>query len=301
MQILSAYLNAASSAYGHLRRNILTADQKNMTNWTKVGNLVVEYDADENLTVVTIPQEAGQYQAPDGNYYKYHYVTTITGGVTQYYDEVHAFSNKPIAYQKFSGGNAYFYSKGSEYDILSLTCQRNDDHHYYGADIWLGLYKQGSMVELPLNVALWNNGNSSYASTTIPAITIGYGDDAAERARKTRVYLQGLTERTLYLQVSNIMYGEAYEFMFDMCTTSGASYYVGADTTQGVLLSSTEYAQDAMALPITESSQLVEYSLVVEETQYDRLGIKFTFSELNNNNGNVVFEIANLRLYKGLE
>ena len=73
MQVITAYLEAASTAYGHVRKNLLTAPQKNMANWTITGNLVIEYDEERNLNTVTIPQEAGQYLAPDGNYYKYYY------------------------------------------------------------------------------------------------------------------------------------------------------------------------------------------------------------------------------------
>ena len=55
-----------------------------------------------------------------------------------------------------------------------------------------------------------------------------------------------------------------------------------------------------MPLPLTQSSQLVEYTLEVT-ADYTSFWMEFFFSELDNNDGNVVFEIENLRLYKAEE
>lgn len=302
MQVITAYLEAASTAYGHVRKNLLTAQQKNMANWTITGNLVIEYDEERNLNTVTIPQEAGQYLAPDGNYYKYYYWTTIN---STYYDMVKVYSNKPLAIMLISGGAAYFYdyTKTDNYQLQAVYSNRNGDHHHYGADIWTGTYLNGELLEnFVLNVAVWNNGGSQYVDTNIPKVAVEAGDTTAQKYWRVRKYLTELTMRRIQIEVTpQITYNADYEFMFDMCCHSGATYYLGADTDTGVRFCS-YYSSDGdlMPLPLTQSSQLVEYTLEVT-ADYTSFWMEFFFSELDNNDGNVVFEIENLRLYKAEE
>ena len=294
MQITSAYLEAASTAYGHVRRNLLTAEQKNMENWTIEGNVVVEYDTERDLNTITIPQEVGEYQAPDGNFYKYYYYAKIRN--ISSYDEVRAYTNKPFAIDNQSGGRCWFYQyENGDYNLRQVFSPSNNNVHYFGQDMWIGTFKNGEQISYVLSVDFWSQGSSSYYETNVPKLTVS--GSSAQKYWTVTTYLIAQSMRSITLYVDNVaQYDKDYDFMFDACTTTGATYMFGANTDKGIEYFFSTNDRQVLAWDLTQSSQLVEKTMTATCTAY-RLTITFYFSELRNDAGNIVFEVQNLRLF----
>ena len=295
MQITSAYLQATSTNYGWVRKNKLTAEQRNLSNWTTTGNLVVEYDAERNLNTVTIPQEVGQYLAPDGRYYKYYYYSKIRN--MTYCDEVKAYSNKPFARDQNSGSKCWMYWVGQgSYNLREVFAASHANVHYFGEDVWVGAYKNGALLDDVLSWEFWGSPQYWY-ETNVPEVVPATPTNLWNITN----YLIGLETKKFDLVLEWVAEsGKDYTFEIKACTTTGAEYMVG-ELNRAMRMDDGAMSTYTNTWTLTQSTTLSDYVLTMTNAQSYRTYLTIQFTGLRNSARNLVFEIKDIGFYEVME
>lgn len=280
MYITSSYLfaNAIRMARGS---NLLTDQDRDMSNWNIVGGLTIGCASFVNSISFT---HTSGYLAPNGETYKHYHVWDVVWrpGFTAGCD---IYSDYKIG--SVSGGLAYCYDVTNDVLVILGNGDENkadryiiqtQEHDYYMPRIG-GMYNQ-TIVDM-------NYASAESVISDIPSFQTQ--NDLID-------YLTMADSEEMYAYlIIPVVNGRTYKFEFDGRTTSGFNYSQGATRKDIELISGTNETSNYWIN--TTAAQNYEHHVMQITAMGSTLTIKFNFSEMISS-GIISFDVTNMELYE---